>query len=184
MHPTPSSSPGVSHPHTLGVRPVASGTWTVVPEASRAAFTVRDKLFATVHGTFPVRAGTVVTDTHGAVVRARMELEVAGVTTGNARRDRDLRKPHLLDAAAHPTVVVEADRVTPSEAGWTVEARLTARGASSPLELRVTPSGADDRQVQVRVTGRLDRSGLGMRVPTVVIGRHVEIDVDALFRRA
>lgn len=160
-----------------------SGTWTVVPDACTAAFAVRDKLVTTVHGTFPITAGTVVTDTGGVVVRARMELEVVGVNTGNAHRDRDLRKPHLLDATGHPTIVVEAGPTAPRGPGWTVQALLSARGATCPLELHVTTTTIDDQQVRVHATGRFDRTGLGMRVPTFIIGRYLEIDVDALFER-
>lgn len=162
---------------------IPSGTWTVVPDTCTAAFTVRDKLVATVHGTFPVNAGTVVTDTGGVVVRARMELDVAGVTTGNAHRDRDLQKPQFLDAAGHPTIVVESGPTSPGESGWTVQAELSARGASCPLELHVTTTSVDDDRVRVRGAGRLDRTGLGMRVPAFIVGRHLEIDVDALFER-
>lgn len=162
---------------------VRGGTWTAVGAACTAAFTVRDKLVATTHGTFPVITGTVVTDAGGSVVRARMELEVSGVATGNAHRDRDLQKPQFLDASSHPTIVVEAGPTSPSGSGWTVDARLSARGASTPVVLHATPTSVEDHQVRVRVTGQLDRTGLGMRVPAFIIGRHLQIDVDALFER-
>lgn len=167
--------------HDLSPAAIRSGTWTVVSDACTATFTVRDKLVATTHGAFPIRSGTVVTDEDGTVVRARMVLEVSGVTTGNAHRDRDLQKPLFLDAANHPTIVVEASRTLASESGWAVQARLSARGASTSVELHVNPTMVSDRQVRVRVTGQLDRTGLGMRVPMFIIGRHLEIDVDALF---
>jgi polyisoprenoid-binding protein YceI len=169
--------------HDLSPAAIRSGTWTVVSDACTAKFAVRDKLVATTHGALPIHSGTVVTDEGGNVVRARMELDVSGVTTGNAHRDRDLQKPQFLDAANHPTIVVEASPTSPSTSGWTIQARLSARGASTPVELHVNPTMVSDRQVRVRVTGQLDRTGLGMRVPAFIIGRHLEIDVDALFER-
>ena len=33
---------------------IPAGTWSIVPDASTASFTVKDKLVITVHGTFPV----------------------------------------------------------------------------------------------------------------------------------
>ncbi len=162
---------------------LAAGTWTAVPDACTAGFDVRDKLVTTVHGTFPVTGGTVLTEAGGTVTSARMELDVAGVATGNVRRDRDLHKPHFLDAAGHPRILVEAGRTTPSESGWTVRARLSARGASCPLELQVAITSADDERVRVRMTGRLDRSELGIKAPVFIIGRYLEIEVDALFER-
>ena len=160
------------------------GTWTVVADACTVTFAVRDKVVGTVHGTFPLTAGTVLTGAHGQVLGAMVALDVAGVATGNAHRDRDLRKPQFLDAAGHPTIVVEAGPTEPGETGWTVQATLSARGASCPIELQVVPTTWDDRQVRVRVTGRLDRTGLGMRVPTFIVGRHLELDVDLVFERA
>ena len=162
---------------------VAAGTWTIVVPASTATFTVRDKLVSTVHGSLPITSGTVVTEAGGRVVRAIIELHVAGVATGNTHRDRDLHKPRFLDAAAHPTIIVEAGQTEPQDAGWTAEARLSARGASCPLTLEVTPTSVEGERVRVRVTGRLDRTGLGMRVPTFIVGRFVELDVDVLFER-
>ncbi len=160
------------------------GIWTVVPDACRAAFAVRDKLVSTVHGTFPVTAGTVLTGARGQVVEAMVALDVAGVATGNAHRDRDLRKPQFLDAAAHPTIIVEAGPTEAGETGWTVQATLSARGHSVPVELQVAPTSGGDQQVRMRVTGRLDRAGLGMRVPAFIVGRHVELDVELVFERA
>ena len=36
---------------------IPAGTWSIVPDASTASFTVKDKLFFTVHGTIPVSSG-------------------------------------------------------------------------------------------------------------------------------
>jgi len=33
------------------------------------------------------------------------------------------------------------------------------------------------------VTGRLDRTGLGIRTPTFIVGRMIDIDVRLAFRR-
>lgn len=157
---------------------VPAGTWIVDGPASSAQFTVRDKLVTTVRGSFPVAGGTVVTDAGGHVVGARLELAAAGVTTGNDHRDRDLLTPRFLDAADHPTIVVEAGSTEPTTSGWTVDARLSARGSSCPVTLEVIPTATAAGCVEVHVGGRLDRTGLGMRVPTFIVGRHVDVDVD------
>lgn len=157
-------------------------TWHVVADRSTASFTVRDKLVSTVRGTIPISAGEVVTGPDGTLVRARMELTVAGIATGNATRDGHLQNPPFLDAARHPSVVVVCGPADRTEAGWTVEAQLSARGSTCPVTLRVTPTSVDGSQVRVHVTGRLDRSGLRMPVPTLIIGRYLDLEVGALWQ--
>ncbi|WP_420120185.1 YceI family protein [Nakamurella sp.] len=175
----------------LQARERLAGVWTVVPETARAAFRVRDKLVGHAAGTIPVRSGTVHLASGGDVLSARLELDAAAIDTGNVRRDRDLRKPHFLAAADHPAIVVEAGPAPFDGSGWTLRATLAARGAVAPVELTVTLDPAADAGsaagagpvVGVRVTGRLDRAPLGMRVPAVVVGRIVELDVHLSFHR-
>ncbi|WP_022908939.1 YceI family protein [Aestuariimicrobium kwangyangense] len=163
--------------------PSENSRWTVVPESSTATFSVRDKLVATTRGTLPITAGRVVTDADGSVVSSRVDLDLTRVDTGNAHRDRDLQKPSLLDGVGHPVISVHTGPTTPQVTQWTVPATLSARGASCPLELHVSGTTTDQDHAQVHVTARLDRTGLGMRVPTFIIGRLVDIDVAALFER-
>lgn len=160
-----------------------TGVWTVVPDASRAGFRVRDKLFGHAAGTIPVRSGSVHLGPVGAVETARVELDVTGIETGNAHRDRDLRKPSFLAADEHPTIVVQARPATPDAGGWSVAATVTARGATAPVDLAVTLDHAEDASATVTVTGRLDRTALGMKVPTFVVGRWIDLDVRLVFRR-
>jgi polyisoprenoid-binding protein YceI len=160
-----------------------TGVWAAVPDASRAEFRVRYKLVGHAGGIIPVRSGSVRLGPAGEVEFARVELDVTGIDTGNAHRDRDLRKPHFLAAADHPTIVVEAGRATSSAAGWSVTAVLTARGATAPVDLVVTLESADEASATVTVTGRLDRTALGMKVPTFIVGRMIDIDVRLAFRR-
>jgi polyisoprenoid-binding protein YceI len=163
---------------------VPAGTWTVDGPASTARFSVKDKVVHTVRGSLPVTTGTVVTDADGQVVCARVELDPAGITTGSSRRDRDVQGRHFLDAEAHPSIIVEAETTSTSDGGWAVAARLSARGASCPVDLQVTPVMVDDEHARMHVTGRLDRTGLGMRVPTFIVGRDLELDVDLHFTRS
>ncbi|TQM54544.1 YceI family protein [Humibacillus xanthopallidus] len=167
------------------LRPTAvpAGRWTVGGPASTARFAIRDKLIHTVRGSLPVTGGDAVTDAAGQVVSARVELDAAGIMTGNARRDRDVQGRRFLDAESHPRIVVEAETTTTSGGGWAVRARLSARGATCPVDLEVTPMTIEGERVRMHVTGHLDRTGLGMRVPTFVIGRDVELDVDLDFTR-
>jgi polyisoprenoid-binding protein YceI len=169
---------------SLAPSTVGAGTWSLVPEATAAVFTVRDKLVTTAMGTFPVLSGSVVIDADGVASSVRVELDATGVDTGNARRDKDLRTARFLSVLEHPTIVVEAGPAAAGPSGWQLAAELTARGARCPLVLDVIPVTRDGSRVCARVTGRLDRSGLGIRVPTFIIGRYLDLQVTAVFDRA
>ena len=163
--------------------PPLAGRWMVAADASSAGFAVRDKLVTTVRGTLPVLGGGAVVSEEGAVSAAWVELSVAGIATGNAHRDKDLRTSRFLDEAGHPTVRVAVDRATLTDTGWTATAVLTARGRRAPLDVTIVHVAGTPSEVRLQVTGRLDRSPLGIKVPTFIIGRFVDVVVDLTVRR-
>ena len=162
---------------------IAAGEWRLVASGCTARFSVRDKLVTTVHGSLPIVGGSVRTSTDGGLEKARIELEVAGVATGNRRRDKSLLGTPFLDAAGHPLVIVEAGPAPRSNGGWTLMATLSARGRSAPVELVARPTEVTATRVCATVAGTLDRSGLGMRAPSFVVGRYLAIEVDLQFER-
>lgn len=174
------SAPRGGVPPTPAPADLTAGVRHVVASAGHARFAVRDKLVTTVHGSLPIHSGRAVLGTGGALVEAVVELDATAVDTGNARRDADLAKPGLLDTASHPRVVVTAGPTAAGPDGWELSARLSARGAGCPVLLSARVLAAGPEGVRVRVTGRLDRRGLGIKVPTVVIGRYLDLDVELL----
>ncbi len=148
-----------------------AGTWTV--RTATASFEVRNFGFNRVRGTIPVRAGAVEV-TGGGVTAVRADLDLGAVDTKNARRDADLRKPHLLDSGAHPELTFTAAGVRRDGEGWEVTGELRLRGTSCPLTLAVEADGT-----RVRATGTLDRAPLGVKAPRAMIGRYVAIVVEA-----
>lgn len=162
-------------PHARTPRParaaVVPGRWTVVPEASRAEFHVRDKLVTTVHGTMPVEDGEILVSGAGDVTRAWLNVSVAGIATGNARRDRDLLAARFLDAARSPAIRVSVETATPTSDGCTATGTLLARGISAPVDLAAAVVGQTASEVRIRVTATLDRRPLVIKVPSFVIGR-------------
>lgn len=159
------------------------GWWAVDPAGSTARFRVRDKLVATARGTIAIAAGTIRIGAAGDVVTARVELTTASIDTGNRRRDRDLRTARFLSADRHPTIVVQAAPAPAGSNGWTGPAQLHARGTSVPVDLTVTLTAVDEGSAAARVTGRLDRSGLGIKVPGFIIARVIDLEVDIRVHR-
>jgi len=160
---------------------LASGRWTVDLAHSTATFLV-STLGRTVTGTVPIIEGVVDVATGGLPAAITGSLDLGAIKTGNARRDRDLRKPRFLDLDRHPTMTFTADSVTASQARWSVAGRLTARGATVRVAGHVEVSG-QDRSAALTAHTWLDRRILGVRAPRIMIGHRIDITVTATIRQ-
>jgi polyisoprenoid-binding protein YceI len=157
---------------------LSTGRWTVDPAHSTATFRVGN-LGRTVTGTVPITEGTVVIDgQHSAITGS---LDLGAIDTGNARRDKDLRKPKFLDLDRYRTMTFTADTITIAPAGWRVTGQLTARGTSARLAGHVDVSG-EYTSATLTAHTQLDRRALGIRAPRIMIGNHIDITVTATIR--
>ena len=161
----------------------AATTWQVDTACSTAEFRVGNLGVRHVRGTVPVLAGTVTTALDGRVAGMRAVVDAAGVDTGNARRDRDLRGPGLLGVEQAPTWSFVSDGVEPDGEGWRVTGVLTVRRAC-PVVLSVgRPAALPDGGLRVRATTSLDRRDAGVQAPRLLIGRRVEVVLEVVLRR-
>jgi polyisoprenoid-binding protein YceI len=159
---------------------LAAGRWMVDPARSTAAFEVGN-LGRAVTGTVPITEGTADIDVGGRPSAITGSLDLGAIDTGNARRDKDLRRPKLLDLDRHPAMTFAADTITASPAGWHVTGHLTARGTSVRLAGHADVSG-QDQTATVTAHTRLDRRALGIRAPGIVIGHTIDITITATIR--
>ena len=169
----------------LRVRPTTAGTWAVSDSRTRVSFAVGN-LGRVAHGTVACSHGTVEVDGAGTPVRAYAELDLDSVDTGISKRDSDLRKPWLLDIGRHPVMTWRCDGfVAAGDGGWTAEGVLTVRGTTVPLAVTGRPEAAalDGEWLRVRAEAVLDRTAVGIRAPSFLIGRTVSITIDAWLTR-
>lgn len=162
---------------------LAAGTWQADLAHSAASLRV-GTLGRTAAGTVPITEGTVRTGPDGRLLAVRGTLDLAGIDTGNAKRDLDLRKPRLLDLDAHPTMTFTSTAIEPMEDGWRITGTLTARGVSAPLTGTARASSVDGSSATLTATARLDRRTLGIRAPGFMIGKFVDITVSATIHRS
>jgi len=162
---------------------LAAGTWTVDTASSTAQFRARDVLRKTVVGTLPVLSGSVQVSADGEPVQVAAELDLAGVETGNARRDRDLRGHRFFHVERGATLHATAGPARPDGEGrWVLTGELVLHTVRCPVELTAElVSLAGDRAV-VRATTSLDRRDVGIDVPQLLVGRRVDVVVDAVLR--
>jgi polyisoprenoid-binding protein YceI len=158
-----------------------AGTWTVSDSRTRVSFSVGN-LGHRARGTVPVRWGELLVDADGAPIHASAELDLDGLDTGIARRNTDLRKPRLLDIDRHPVMAWRAGRFSRADDGaWVAHGDLRVRGVSAPLALTGAPEpiAADGEWLHVRARGAIDRTAVGIQAPVFLIGRSIEIELDA-----
>jgi polyisoprenoid-binding protein YceI len=160
---------------------MTAGTWTVSDSRTLVTFSVGN-LGRTAHGTVALNWGEVEVDRNGAPVRVHAEFDLNSLDTGIAKRDADLRKPRFLDIDRHPTMTWSCGRFTPDgEGGWAADGELSVRGTSAPLTVTGGPEAAalDGGWVRVRASGVIDRRSVGIRAPSFLVGRAVQISIDA-----
>jgi polyisoprenoid-binding protein YceI len=160
---------------------LAAGAWTVSDSRTRVTFTV-GSLGRPTHGSVACSWGELRLDAQGRPATARAELDLDSLDTGIAKRDADLRKPRFLDIDRHPTMSWSAERFTRTDdGGWIAHGELRVRGTSAPLTVVGNPeaAGPDGSWLRVRASGELDRTAVGIRAPSLLIGRTVRIDIDA-----
>jgi polyisoprenoid-binding protein YceI len=162
--------------------PLRTGRWTSVAALTRTGFAVGNLGgMKTVHGRIPVTEAWVDVDETGpSAVHATLDL--TAVDTGHRKRDSDLRKPYLLDTAQHPTLTFDGDRAQRVDGRWQVPGRLTGRAATDVILSVEEVAGSDPGVVSIRATVRLDRRELGVKAPRFMIGRSVDVTIEASFR--
>jgi polyisoprenoid-binding protein YceI len=161
---------------------LAAGTWHLTAGTSSASFTVGN-LFHKCHGTVPVLDGTVEVDEDGRPTLIEGSLDLGAIDTGNPRRDRDLRKPTMLDLDNHPAMTFKSRTITPSDTGWHVTGRLRIRDIAMPVSGEVTLSDLGSDCATLTATAQFDRKPIGIKAPSFVIGRVITVSLTGTVKR-
>ncbi|WP_218722221.1 MULTISPECIES: YceI family protein [Nocardia] len=156
--------------------------WVAAPQRCTARFQVGHFGRRTVHGSMPVLAGRLTVGPDGQPQTITGVVDLAAIDTGHPRRDRDLRKPGLLDLDRHPRMSFVADDITGTDGEWRVAGVATVRGRDVPLVFTVTRFDLGGDTVAVRAEAVLDRRQLGIKAPEFLIGRWVTIAVHVVLR--
>lgn len=150
------------------------GRWEVVVAQSRASFTARDVLHRPVTGTLPLRSAAVDVGPDGSLLSVVAALELAGVDTGNVRRDRDLRGRRFFDVQEHPVLRFRGGPAVTTPDGWTLGGSLGLGSMTCPVAVDVVRTGP----TSVRATTTLDRRELGLTAPRLLVGAQVTVQLE------
>ena len=159
------------------------GTYRLDPGASSVHYTGRH-LFGTgtVHATFTVTAGELQLAETVEASRVSVTVDAASFTSDRARRDADVRGRRLLDVEHHPDITFTCDRWRHEGTDWVASGAVTTHGRTVPVDLivdRVVEEGAG-LWVHGRAE-RLDRTTFGITGSRGMVGRYLDLEVDAVF---
>lgn len=175
------------HPDPDTAAPTAPppGTYALDPQRSSVRADVKAMFgFVTVHGAFRVRSGEIRIAVDPSASAVQAAIDAASFSSGNSKRDRDVASAALLDAATHPEISFTSQQVRRDGDGWAMKGTVTAHGATDVVEVSVDQVRFDDGVARFHASARLDRTRLGITKKKGMVGRSVELVIDAVAVRA
>ncbi len=89
-----------------------TSTWQLDPTHSSVEFSIKHMMMTTVRGRFKdVRATLTADERHPEGCCVEVEIGVASIDTGDAKRDAHLRSPDFFDAERYPTISFKSKRL-------------------------------------------------------------------------
>ena len=143
-----------------------------------------------VRGRFPQVSGTITVDEEPERSHVEVELDVAGLDTGNADRDDHLRNADFFNAEKYPTITFRSTKVEAGTSGtWVVTGDLTVRDVTRPVTLQVDFDGANaspfgDERIAFSAATEVDREDWGLtwnvtlETGGVLVGKKVRIELN------
>ena len=165
-------------------------TWQVDPGHTSAQFSAKHMLVSTVRGTLGKATGTIEYDGKSVEsIKADVTIDVAGLSTANDNRDKDLRSPNFFDVEKFPTITFKSKRTEAAEAGkFRLVGDLTIHGVTKEVTLNCdgpspilkTPQG---QRVGASAALTINRRDFGLQYSRLVeaapvVSDEIQINID------
>ena len=161
-------------------------TWQIDPNHSATQFSVRHMGISTVRGVFEKTTGTVNFDSADPTkTTIEATIDTNTVNTRVQARDNDLRGPHFLEVAKHPTITFKSTRTEVVGSGkLKIMGDLTIHGVTKQVVLDVDgpsetikdPMG--HMRMGANATAKINRSDFGMTYGSGMVGDEIQIILD------
>jgi len=124
-----------------------------------------------VRGIFAIRSGSVDVAEPLSGSSVRVEVDAASFSTGNERRDSEVRSARLLDTLRYPLITFVSDRVDTDFVSGT----LTVCAVARPVRLSIVDRQVHANRFTVRATTRVDRTEFGVTAARGMAARHLDL---------
>ena len=162
-------------------QPVAPGTYLLDPDLTTIRADVKAMFgLITVHGTFRLAGGQITITGDPAAAQVRAAIDAGSFESGNKTRDADVVSATLLDAKAYPDITFSGEGARRDGDGWVLPGSVTAHGTAVPAEVRLSDVREEAGGARFRATARLDRTSFGVTKKKGMVGRTVDLVIEAV----
>ena len=148
----------------------AADTYTIDSAHSEATFRIRHLAFTKVSGQVPLQGTIRMDEADQRKSSVEVTIDAASISTGNEKRDQDLRSERFFDVAHFPTITFKSSAVSEVGKGrLSVAGTLTIHGQSRqvviPVDFKGTAPGAKPGTTIAGFEGNLtlDRTDYGIK---------------------
>jgi polyisoprenoid-binding protein YceI len=166
---------------TVSTPVLAPGRYRIDPTRSQVHYSSKHMFgMGTVHATFTIDGGELLIGEPLSTSSATVTVDAASFSSRNAKRDKDVRSAGLLDVDEYPDITFASDSVQQTQDGWLVTGTVTALQHGVPVQVRI--DRVTDEGTGIRVHGRaqrLDRTAFGITGSKGMVGRFLDLELDA-----
>jgi polyisoprenoid-binding protein YceI len=166
--------------------PDTAGAWRLDPQRSAVNFRIKNFWgLVSVKGRFTDVNGDGQITGKGAIF-GRLDIRVASLHTGIAKRDEHLRSADFFDADRYPDISVEVTGVQPTgDDAADLQATFHIKGVTAPVPLPAQIRTGDDGAVRVTTATDVDRDTFNVGWNRLgMVAKTVTVSADAYFVRA
>ena len=157
------------------------GTYRLDPAKSRVHYSGKHMFgMGTVHASFTVQGGELRVCDPLATSSAMVTVDAASFRSNSAKRDNDVRSTGLLDVARYPTITFASERL--QQQGDTVLATgtVTAHGHTVGVDVRIDRLTREGTGIRLHgLAEHLDRTAFGITAARGMVGRYLDLELDA-----
>jgi polyisoprenoid-binding protein YceI len=166
-----------THAVTRRIDIPAAGRYALDPV--RSSLTLRTRLFGLHSLTAAMHLVDGQLDIDPAVRRATVTaaISAASFSTGNPRRDNDIRSPRFLHAATYPELGYRAGTLSLDHGRWTLTGQLTVRDVTRPVTLEIDSVERTGQGFRAHASARVDRVAFGLTTAKWMGGRIFDIEL-------
>ena len=181
---------------TNAVPEVAASTWSIDLAHSSLHFKVRHMAIAWVRGEFRIAGATLNWDaTNLKDSHVEVDIDARSVNTSQPQRDNHLRSDDFLDVEHFPSMHFQSTNFSRSGDVVMLSGKLTIRGVTRPVELRVSEISSPTRdpwgnlRLAASATATVNRKEYGLTWNTALeaggflVGDEIFVDLDLEFMK-
>lgn len=152
---------------------IPAGSYNIDPAHSKIGFEIPHLVISTVEGRFAQFDGTLDVDAKLEKSKAKLNIEVASISTENKDRDDHLKSPDFFDVAKNPKMTFVTKKITGTPDNLKIVGDLTLKGKTKEVTLDAKYLGDvndayGNNKVAFTATGKINRKDFGLNWSSVV----------------